>query len=334
MYTLTLAGSLVLTAVTVFGQSSGATITGTVSDPDGHAVPTAVVQARNTATGAVFQAVSAADGRYSLASLPPATYDIAVPAIGYAMARFERRGVVVGASQTLRIDVRLWWGPGLGTPGDDVTILVRSRSPAPSGPAPRTPDGKPDLSGVWLGDIPQGLERPTGLPWAETLVRERVANGGKDHPSNFCLPADVLLAGPGLFRIVQTPSMAVVLIENSQPAAVQIFLDGRDHPTNWNPSWMGHSVGRWDGDTLVVDAVGFNDRSWVAGVFPHTEMLHAVSRYRRTDLGHLEKEVTVDDPGTFTKPWKARVTWDLAPGEEVQENVCENNRDAAHFGGK
>jgi hypothetical protein len=333
MATLIPASFLALTALTIFAQSPGGTITGTVSDPDGHTIPTAVVQARNTATGAVFQTVSTADGKYTLALLPPATYDIATPSIGYALARFERKGVVVGASQSLRIDVELRWGPGLGTPGDDSAVVVRRRSPAPLGSVPRAPDGKPDLSGVWLGDSDPTPERPALLPWAEALVKERAANGGVDNPSNFCLPADILLVGPGLFRILQTPTMAVVLIENSQPAAAQIFLDGRDHPRNWDPSWMGHSTGRWAGDTLVVDSMGYNDRSWL-GFSPHTEMLHVISRYRRIDLGHLDKEVTVEDIGTFTKPWKIHVKWELAPGEEVQENICENNRDAAHFGRK
>jgi len=327
------ASFLVLTALTIFAQSPGGTITGAVFDPDGHTIPTAVVQAGNTATGVAFQAVSTAAGQYTFALLPPATYDITIPSIGYALAGFERKGVVVGASQSLRIDVQLGWGPGLGTPGDDSAIAVRRRSPAPSGPVPRAPDGKPDLSGVWLGDKDPTPERPTLQPWAEALVKERAANGGQDDPSNFCLPADIMLAGPGLFRIVQTPAMAVVLIENSQPAAAQIFLDGRDHPGNWDPSWMGHSTGRWAGDTLVVDTVGYNDRSWL-GFSPHTEMLHVISRYRRTDLGHLDKEITVEDAGTFAKPWKIHVTWELAPGEEVQENICENNRDAAHLGHK
>ena len=94
---------------------------------------------------------------------------------------------------------------------------------------------------------------------------------------------------------------------------------------------MGDSIGRWDRDTLVVDTVGFNDQSWIR-VFPHTEMLHVVQRYTRPNKGRIEKEVTIEDPGTFTKPWKMRVGWDLAPGEEVKEYICnENEKDVPHL---
>ena len=94
---------------------------------------------------------------------------------------------------------------------------------------------------------------------------------------------------------------------------------------------MGHSVGRWEKDTLVVDTVGYNDRSWLR-VFPHTEMLHVVQRMRRPDLGHLEKEITIEDPGAFRKPWKIRDVWDLAPGEEIAEYICnENEKDVPHL---
>jgi hypothetical protein len=94
---------------------------------------------------------------------------------------------------------------------------------------------------------------------------------------------------------------------------------------------MGHSVGKWERDTLVVDTVGFNDRSWIR-VYPHTEKLHLVQRYTRPSLGRLEKEVTIEDPGTFARPWKMRTGWDLAPGEEVHEYICnENEKDVPHL---
>ena len=117
----------------------------------------------------------------------------------------------------------------------------------------------------------------------------------------------------------------------------QIFLDGREHPKEPNRTWVGHSVGRWEGDTLVVDSVGFNDKSWVSlNFYPHTEMLHQVERFRRPDLGHLEIETTIDDPATFAKPWTWKKVSALAPdGEDVEEYVCsENNRDLEHLVGK
>ena len=116
-------------------------------------------------------------------------------------------------------------------------------------------------------------------------------------------------------------------------AVRQVFLDGRAHPKELNPSWYGHATGKWEGDTLVIDTTGFNDRGWV-GIYPETEMLHLTERYHRRDLAHLDIEITIDDPGTFKGPWKLIMAWDLAPREEVQEFVCEDNRDAAHLVGK
>ena len=102
-------------------------------------------------------------------------------------------------------------------------------------------------------------------------------------------------------------------------------MDGREHPENPNPAWMGHSIGRWDGDTLVVDTVGFNDRGWT-GVYPRTEMMRMEERYSRDEYGKLQVRVTFDDPGVFSEPWVWNMSWDLAPQEELLEYVCENNQ--------
>jgi hypothetical protein len=114
----------------------------------------------------------------------------------------------------------------------------------------------------------------------------------------------------------------------------QVFLDGRAHPKDADPSWMGHSSGHWDGDTLAIDTIGFNDRSWLV-LYPHTEKLHITESYRRPDLGHLQVQITIEDPETFTRPWRIKNEWVLAPNEDVQEYVCnENNRDLAHLSAK
>src|SRR5262249_38984425 len=112
----------------------------------------------------------------------------------------------------------------------------------------------------------------------------------------------------------------------------QIYLDGRGHPKDFNPSWMGHSIGHWEGDTLAIDTVGFNDLAWAAGSFPQTEKLHVTERFRRLDLGHLEVEMTYDDPGAFKQPVTRRVVDTLAPKDvDVLEYVCnENEKDVAH----
>jgi hypothetical protein len=255
-----------------------------------------------------------------------------IPPIGFTFPKFERKGVAVQTGQTLRLELRLSWGGNLGTPGDDISSLVRNKG-RPSGPAPRTPDGKPDFSGVWIGNSAEG-EDAALLPWADAITKERRARGGSGNPGESCLPGDILLVSAFVYKVIQTSSVMAILWEGNVPAVTQIFLDGRGHPKQPFPSWMGHSIGRWDGDTLVVDTVGFNDLSWIR-LYPHTEMLHVVQRFRRPDLGHIEKEVTIEDPGAYIKPWKMHTSWDLAPAEEVQEYVCnENERDVPHMKSK
>jgi hypothetical protein len=306
-------GSVAL-AVNLLGQSPGALV-GTVVDPDGGPVPTASVQARNVSTAAEYKGVSAQDGGYTISPLPAGTYDITIPPIGFTFPKFEQKGIVVQAAQRLRLDIRLVWGGNLGTPGDDVSIDIRGKG-SPKGPTPRTRESRPDFSGVWIGNAPDA-EEASLLPWAEAVASARRATRGAANPSTACLPGDIFLVSPFLYKIIQTPAVMAILWEGNPPGVVQIFLDGRPHPKDPFPTWMGHSVGRWERDTLVVDTVGFNDLSWLR-FYPHTEKLHVVQRYRRPDLGHLEKEVTVEDTGTFTRPWKIHDTWDLAPTEEVQ----------------
>jgi hypothetical protein len=307
------------------------TLAGTVTDPDGQGVPTASVQAKNVATGKVYATGAVTKGNYTLAKLPAGTYDITVPPIGFTFRKYEQKGVSIHSAKTARVDIRLAWGGNLGTPGDDFSLLIRQKAKSsPSGPAPRGRDGKLDLSGVWLGNPPDA-EAPDLLPWADEITKQRRATGGAGDPGDSCLPGDNLLVAPLIYKIIQTPSVIALLWEGDVPGIVQIFLDGRAHPKNLDPSWMGHSVGHWEKDTLVVDTVGFNDRSWLRG-FPHTEMLHVIQRYGRPDLGHIEKEITIEDPGAFRKPWKIRDVWDLAPDEEIAEYICnENEKDVRHL---
>ena len=312
-----------------FGQALTGTIGGRVTDPDGKAVPAAFAQARNSSTGTVYKARSAADGSFTLPRLPAGTYDITIPPIGFTFPRYQQKGVSVQAGQTVHVDIRLPWGGNLGTPGDDFTYIPRTDPPA--GRAPRTRDGRPDLSGVWLANAPD-RDQAELLPWAEAITNERIKSGGAGRPGDSCLPSDIYLTAPFIYRVIQTPAIIAILWEGgTTPNFAQIFTDGRRHSDNSFPTWMGESIGRWEVDTLVVDTSGFNDRSWL-GFYPHTEMLHIVQRYRRPDAGHIEKEVTIEDPGTFTNPWKTRQTWELVAGEEVHEYICnENERDAQHL---
>jgi hypothetical protein len=217
--------------------------------------------------------------------------------------------------------------------------------------APRKPDGKPDLSGIWNGDTPklQNLKYLSNLaadfkpgefpiqPWAEALTEERTP-GGSEWPPAGCLPpgVPVLNTGNRSLKIIQEPSLVVILYEVFGQFR-QIFLDGRTLPKDPNPTWLGYSVGRWDGDILVVDTAGFNGKTWldVRG-HPTTEVLHVTERFRRRDFGHLDIQLTIDDPKAYTKPW----TVNLLPMEfdgdnELLEDVCnENEKDLKHMGGK
>jgi len=318
----------------VSAQDRVGSITGTVTDPDGRAVANAPVQAANIATTTVYRAATSASGNYMLAKLPVGTYTLVVPDVGFTLVRFERKGVLVQSSPASRIDIRLEWGGNLGTPGDDQSAFNLAKSTAPSGPPPRTREGKLDFSGVWIGSFDPNPEVPALLPWAEALTKERMANAGKDAPSTFCLPPFIIPGGPLIYKIVQTPDLLITLFENV-PNFRQVYLDGRPHPKEPNPSWLGHSTGTWQRDTLVIDTVGFNDKGWLGLGTPHTEMLHVIERYWRPDLGHLEVEATLEDAGTFTKPWKQRSAWYLAPSDDVLEYVCsENNSDPKHMTGK
>lgn len=233
---------------------------------------------------------------------------------------------------TLRVDLRLEWAPtgNLGAPGDDFFDLNRSKW-APSGkPAPRA-DGKPDLSDVWYAATFGDMDKPGLLPWAEAAVKEREDNGGIENPSNSCLPAYPLLIAPLSYKIVQTPKVIAMMWEGQPPNFRQVFLDQPDYSKAWFPAWLGLSIAKSKGDTLVVDTAAFNGRSWI-GFYPYTEKLHVTERWRRPGLARVEKEVTVEDPETFTKPWKIRNTWDLDLGEEIYEYICnENEADARHM---
>jgi hypothetical protein len=215
------------------------------------------------------------------------------------------------------------------------------RAPAPTGPVPRLPDGSVDLSGLWVGGGPvQDIEKEGGLtpgtleslmtPEAKRIFASRKP---EDNPHFACMPMGIPRATPYPFRMLQTPTHKkathiFILQEGNIHSYRQVFMDGRQHPKELDPSWWGHSIGRWDGDTLVIDTVGFNDKSWWDNRgFPHTEKLHLVERWTRIDEGHLNLEVDVDDPGAYTKPWTVKFQARLTglPGDELLEYICQEN---------
>jgi hypothetical protein len=283
------------------------------------------VRIKNAATGDVIEAATGSEGEYR-AAVRAGTYEVFASPTGYGT--LARRGVVVVSGATAHVDAELADNPNAGTPGEINFLYERDQHRPPSGPAPRTPDGRPDLTGVWFPGADVEPEPTPFQPWAEALTRERAAHVGDD-PRAQCLPSGVMRTNAlDLAKFVQVPGLLVMLMEGSVPGARQVFLDGRPHPKDLAPTWLGHSVGTWAGDTLVVDTVGFNDKGWLdAGGRPQTEKLHIIERFQRPDLGHLDVEITIDDPGAYTRPWTLRRRLDLAPNEELQEYICnENNK--------
>ena len=212
-----------------------------------------------------------------------------------------------------------------------------------SAPAPRTPEGKPDLSGIWRAgrageygydyNVAQNLKPEDVQPWAKALRLQRVQDFRKDSPLARCLPVSVpFLNFRGLSRMVQTPGLIVVLYESPNSPHRTIFTDGRELPKDPNPTWLGYSVGHWEQDTLVVNSAGFNDSGWLdVGGNPQTETLRITERFRRRDFGHMELEMTFDDPKTFTNPFTLRMEKTLAADTELLEDICENEVSRAHL---
>ena len=209
-------------------------------------------------------------------------------------------------------------------------------------PAPRTPDGKPDLSGLWQRISPKyerniaaDLKAGEVQPWAEALVQQRLEDLGVNHMALQCLPWGPNYTNSSrLTKIVQTPGLILMLDEGL--AYRQVFMDGRALEPNPNPAWMGYSVGHWEGDALVVESAGYNDRTWLdRDGHPHTEALRMTERYRRQDFGHLEIEITLNDPAVYARPWTVALSARLTPDTELLESVCnESNTGREHWVGK
>jgi hypothetical protein len=230
----------------------------------------------------------------------------------------------------------------------------------PSKPTPRTADGHPDLSGMWIekyGELGEDIafRKPTPAqastttkypadalpyqPWAAKKARE-LFDAATTDPLLHCLPYGEprIWGGPHPAQIIQLPGQMAILYERD--TTYRVFpTDGRPHPEDLDPSWMGDSAGHWEGDTLVVDVIGFNDKSWLgsgknagegSGTF-HSDSLHVIERIRRPDFNHLIVEITEEDPKVFTKPWIVTWNMNLVPNERMYEDVtCSNEKDLIH----
>ena len=249
----------------------------------------------------------------------------------------------VGASPLLHAQ----WDPlaASGTPRND------KGEPDLNGPVPRTADGKPDLSGVWQGmgagqaataeppagppvaafrDVAQNIKEGLPLkPEGAALLKERRDNNSKDNPEAHCLPMGIMQfhtqGAPRKF--IQTPAVLVILYEASSGLR-QIFTDGRPAPNNDpQPWWYGYSVGRWDGDTLVVETTGLRDGGWL-DIFgsPLSDAAKITERFRRVSYGRLEIDITIDDTKFYTRPWTVRVNQRVMPDQQLIEFICLENQ--------
>jgi hypothetical protein len=201
-------------------------------------------------------------------------------------------------------------------------------------PAPRTPDGKPDLSGLWNNDggdryynnIAADLATGDVAPWAHALFVKRQPEFARNSMETLCLPLGpaYLTSAYREFRIVQTPQLIVLAFNDGMHR--EIFMDGRSLEEDPNPTWMGYSVGRWEGDVLVVESNGYTDRSWLDyGGHPHTEALRITERYTRRNVGRIDVDVTMSDPTAYSKPIAFSMPIALQADTEMLESVCENH---------
>jgi hypothetical protein len=216
-----------------------------------------------------------------------------------------------------------------------------------SAPAPRLPDGHVDLSGIWepysnkyVVNVAADL-KPEDVPfqpWAKALADQRASGSlSKQDPPASCLPQGVprINAAPNPWKIVQAPGFLVIVYEAFNWWR-QVFLDGRELSADFTPAWFGYSTGKWDGDTLVVDTRGFNGKAWMDQLGkPATDALHVTERFRRKDFGHMDIQITIDDPKAYTKPWTVTEQVRLLTDSELMEYICnENNLDLEHLPAK
>ena len=316
------------TAQSGTSQPASGGVTGTVFHSDGSTVSEAPVRVRNEANGIDARTRSTETGRFEFTDLPAGTYILSVAIPCCEFLPYVNDSVTVTEGQGFQFDIHL--APGnINVEGDDpaqVNADLLGKQIIPDLPVPRMRDGRPDLSGVWLFVNDPYPEDPKILDWVGPIVEERVDNWFIDEPGVHCLPGSPPISNGAalLSRFVQHDDLLVILLE-AVPGFRQVYIDGRDHPETVNPTWMGHSIGHWEGDTLVVETIDFNDRGWT-DIYPRTEMLRIEERYSRSDYGHLEVTITYEDAGVFTEPWAQNMTWNLAPQLDLMEYVCENNQ--------
>jgi hypothetical protein len=226
--------------------------------------------------------------------------------------------------------------PDVKTPG--IPRLADGKPDLSAAP-PRTADGHPDLSGVWdVGNMTYFHDLASGLkpgevqltPWAAAIQKQRRDRNHVDDPYGYCLPLGVpRINTRSPFKILQTPKLTAMLHESFVGMIFrQVFTDGRPLPkaSDVLPTWLGYSVGRWEGDMFVVESTGFRDRGWLSAerAYPNSDALHVIERFKRTNIGHMDLIVTIDDPKAFVKPWTNTIPLTLLPDSELMEAFCDN----------
>src|SRR5579862_2954498 len=272
-----------------------------------------------------------------------------------------KKWIVLIALATVPVLLRAQWldhrTPGIPrTPDGKPNLSAR---------APRAADGRPDLSGLWQTNsappamlaalIPSATNgageeplseyfinifsdfKPEEIPFrpeAAKLFQERARNFARESPLPRCLPEGMPLVemAPAPYKIIQGAGMTVMLYERDTTYR-QIYTDGRSLPHDPQPTWLGYSVGKWDGDSLVVETIGLNDRGWLdARGHTHSEALRLTERFHRRDFGHMEVQLTIDDPKTYTRPFTIKLEQRLLPDSDLLESFCaENEKDAPHI---
>ena len=262
-------------------------------------------------------------------------------------------GLIAAVAASLTLHAQWLKHPSAGVP------KTAAGSPNLRAPAPRPADGKPDFTGIWKPEdnrpcpaegcadmkvgqqfVDMGWGLPGGLPyqpWAAALVKTRMAALRRDDPNSQCLPTGIVRmhTTPLYRKTIQTPGVLVILNERNVWYR-QIFTDGRLLPADPQPTWNGYSVGRWDGDTLVVESNGFRDGLWLdSNGSPLTERGRITERFRRVNYGTLDVTITVDDPKAYTSPWTTTLKQLIVLDTELLDYVCqENEKDVAHLTGK